>query len=307
MRIAVTGSTGLIGSALFPFLEQQEHQVIPVIRNAGESRRGGTIRWLPDKGVIAAEEWEGFDAIIHLAGENIANRRWTRRQKNKIFLSRTQGTRLLSQTLAELRYPPRVLLSASATGYYGARKSTETVSESSTQGKGFLAEVTHAWEESTKAAEDAGIRVVHMRFGIILSRYGGALAKMLPLFKWGLGGKIGTGKQMMSWVTLQETARIISFLLEAEDVSGPVNIVAPAPVSNQEYTRILARTLHRPAVFPLPAPVARLALGEMAQELLLSGSRIVPEKLTHAGYEFQYTNLESALKDELKAKASLFI
>lgn len=301
MRIAVTGATGLIGSALSSFLEQQEHQVIPVIRNAGGSRQEGTIRWLPDEGVLAAEDWEGLDAVIHLAGENIANHRWTRRQKNKILLSRTQGTRLLSQTLAELRYPPRVLLSASAIGYYGDRKPTESVSESSIQGKGFLAEVTHAWEESTKAAEDAGIRVVHMRFGVILSRYGGALAKMLPLFKWGLGGKIGTGKQMMSWISLLETTRIISFLLEAEDVSGPVNIVAPAPVSNQEFTRILARILHRPAIFPLPAPVARLALGEMAQELLLSGSRIVPEKLKHAGYEFQYTNLELALKDELKS------
>lgn len=299
MRIAVTGSTGLIGSALSPFLQQQEHQVIPVIRNAGESRREGTIRWLPDKGVIDAEEWEGLDAVIHLAGENIANRRWTCRQKNKILLSRTQGTSLLSQTLAELRYPPCVLLSASAVGYYGDRKPTETVSESSTQGKGFLAEVTQAWEESTKVAEDAGIRVVHMRFGVILSRYGGALAKMLPLFKWGLGGKIGTGKQMMSWITLSETSRIISFLLEAENVSGPVNIVAPAPVSNQEFTRILAGILHRPVVFPLPASVARLALGEMAQELLLSGSRIAPEKLKHAGYDFQYTSLESALKDEL--------
>ncbi|OYD07285.1 TIGR01777 family oxidoreductase [Paludifilum halophilum] len=297
MRIAVTGGSGLIGTAIRSELEKQGHQVTNLTRKGsdrGEEEK--VLLWEPERGEIDAGGLEGMDAVIHLAGENISARRWTSKQKERIRESRIRGTTLLCETLARLRQKPKVLLSASAFGYYGNRDSSETLDESAAPGEGFLARVTEEWERSTRAAEEAGIRTVHMRFGMVLSREGGALAKMLPMFKLGGGGRIGDGNQMMSWISLEEIPRIVSFLLQREELSGPVNIVTPHPVSNAVFTRTLGQVLRRPAVIPLPAFAARLFLGEMAEELLLSGSRTLPCRLMEAGYTFSYPELPSALR-----------
>ncbi|MFO0968307.1 MAG: TIGR01777 family oxidoreductase [Gemmataceae bacterium] len=294
MKIAITGSTGLVGSALVTFLAADGHRVMRLVR-AGVASGSEDIHWDPSRGEIDAARLEGLDAVVHLAGENIAARRWSDEQKARIRDSRTQGTRFLSETLAGLRRPPRVLVSASATGFYGSR-GDEELSEESPSGSGFLAEVCRDWEAATASAARADINVVHVRFGVILSPKGGALRKMLTPFRWGLGGRIGPGRQWMSWIALDDALGCIRHALSAHGLRGPVNAVAPHPVTNREFTRTLGRILRRPTIFPMPRFMARLAFGEMADELLLASTRVMPRVLLASGYRFLFGDLENALR-----------
>ncbi|MBM4069718.1 MAG: TIGR01777 family protein [Planctomycetes bacterium] len=294
MKVAITGSTGLVGSALVPLLSTGGHNVVRLVRSADGSR-AGEVAWDPATGRIDADGLEGLDGVVHLAGENIAARRWNAEQKARIRDSRVQGTTLLCETLAKLRQPPRVLISASAIGFYGNR-GDEPLHEASGNGGGFLPEVCREWEAATQPAAKAGIRVVHLRFGIILSPRGGALAKMLTPFRLGLGGRIGSGQQWMSWIALDDVVGSIYHALATESLRGPVNVVAPRPVQNREFTRTLGRVLWRPTLFPMPGFMARLAFGEMADELLLASARVSPQALLDSGYWFLYSDLESALR-----------
>ncbi len=292
MRIAVTGAGGLVGSALVPFLATDGHAVIRLVRG---SPRSEDILWDPAGGVTDLSRLEGVDAAVHLAGENIAAGRWTPRRKEEIRRSRVEGTRRLSESLARLSRPPRVLVSASAIGFYGDR-GNEILTEDSAPGGDFLAQVCREWEAATEPASQAGVRVVHLRFGMILSPAGGALRKMLPPFKLGAGGRIGSGEQYVSWIAIDDAIGAIHHAVCTESLKGAVNGVAPAPVTNAEFTRVLARVLSRPAVFPMPAFAARLAFGEMADALLLSSQRVMPARLQASGYRFQHPELEGALR-----------
>jgi uncharacterized protein (TIGR01777 family) len=292
MQIAITGSTGLVGAELVTFLTTGGHHVSRVVRN---NPTGSDIAWNPTAGTIDAERLEGLDAVVHLAGENIAARRWNAEQKARIRDSRVQGTKLLCESLARLRRPPRVLVSASAIGFYGDR-GDEELTEASASGSGFLPEVCREWEASTAAAEKAGIRVVHLRFGIILSPKGGALAQMLTPFRFGLGGRLGNGRQWMSWIALDDAIGCIHHALATESLRGPVNAVGPKPVTNLEFTKTLGRVLARPTIFPVPGFMARLAFGEMANDLLLASTRVLPKALLESGYQFMYPDLEHALR-----------
>lgn len=297
MRVAITGSTGMIGSVLTERLREAGDSVVRIVRHADAiDETDEFVKWSPREGAIEGEKLEGIDAIIHLAGENIGSGRWTVKRKSEIVKSRVEGTKLLCHTLARLCQPPKVLLSASAIGYYGNRDPGETVAEDSAVGKGFLADVCRKWEQATQPAQEAGIRVVHLRFGMVLSTRGGALGRMLPLFKVGLGGKIGRGEQDVSWIALDEIPNIVQHLLSSAQLSGPVNVVAPHPVSNAEFTRTLAQVMRRPAVFPVPSAAIKLLFGEMGEELLLNGSRVIPRKLQLSGYTFIYPELEQALQ-----------
>jgi uncharacterized protein (TIGR01777 family) len=278
-------------------LEAHGHLVRRLVRQ--DVRDGEReIRWDPDGGQIDAAELNGVDGVVHLAGENIAGRRWSADFKRRILESRTRGTRLLATTLAGLDMKPSVLVSASATGFYGNR-GAEPVDESSPSGSGFLAEVCREWEAATEPARDAGIRVVNLRTGVVLSPNGGALARMLPPFRMGVGGVVGAGRQYFSWIALDDLASAIMFALETESLSGPVNAVAPGAVTNREFTKTLGRVLGRPTIFPMPAFAARLAFGEMADEMLLGGVRVTPRALTAAGFQFAYPQLEPVLRQLL--------
>ncbi|MGC3972326.1 MAG: TIGR01777 family oxidoreductase [Pirellulales bacterium] len=292
LRVLVTGSGGMIGSSLIPMLTTGGHTVARLTRT--QSKRGG-IRWDPEAGEIDPSALEGFDAVVHLAGESIAAGRWNEERKRRILESRTKGTSLLAGTLAKLKNPPKVLVSASAIGFYGDR-GDETLDERSTPGVGFLADVCKAWEASAEPARAAGIRTVNARIGIVLSMAGGALQKMLLPFKLGAGGKIGSGRQWMSCVALDDVVGAIHHALFTEAITGPMNIVAPTPVTNAEFTKTLGRVLVRPTIFPMPAFAARLALGEMADALLLSGQRVLPQALQLTDYRFRFPTLESALR-----------
>ncbi|MFQ5807717.1 MAG: TIGR01777 family oxidoreductase, partial [Phycisphaerae bacterium] len=256
------------------------------------------ICWNPAADEIDAPALEGVDAVVHLGGVNIAGGRWTAQRKAAIRDSRVASTRLLSQALAQLKKPPRTFLCASATGFYGDR-GDDLLTEESPPGKGFLPDVCQAWEVAAAPARQAGLRVVNLRIGIVLSRNGGALKKMLPPFKMGLGGVVGSGRQYMSWITLDDLVRAIDFLLRAESVSGPVNAVTPNPVTNREFTRNLGRILRRPTIAPLPGFVVRALFGEMGQALLWEGNRVLPTRLEQARFSFLYPELESALRREL--------
>jgi uncharacterized protein (TIGR01777 family) len=279
-------------------LEENGHLVRRLVR--GEIRDGDReIRWNPAAGEIDAAELEGIDAVVHLAGENLAARRWNAEVKREIRDSRVRGTRLLAETLAGLSSKPDTMISASAVGFYGDRGEA-TVDESSERGAGFLADVCSEWEAATAPAREAGIRVVNLRIGVVISGDGGALAKMLLPFKLGVGGVIGSGRQVWSWIALDDLVRAILFLLEQKTLSGPVNAVAPEAVTNREFTTTLGRVLRRPTIFPMPAFAARLALGEMADEMLLSGARVEPRALDSAGFVFAYPQLEPALRASLR-------
>jgi hypothetical protein len=297
MNILVTGANGLIGQTLIPFLTTGGHRVSRLVRFKPQGR-GAEVYWNPALGGIDAAKLEGFDAVIHLAGEPITGR-WTAAKKTAIRESRVKSTRLLCETLARLSRRPRVLLSASASGYYGDR-GDEVLREESGARSSFLSQVCQEWEAATKPAAAGGIRVVNLRFGFVLSPAGGGLAKMLPAFKMGAGGKIGSGKQYMSWIGIDDLLQIILFATTAETLTGPVNAVAPNPVTNVEFTKTLGRVLGRPAIFPMPAFVVRLAFGEMGKELLLASTRIHPARLLSAGYQFRFPELEGALRHVLE-------
>lgn len=291
MRVAITGSSGLIGTALRRSLNADGHEVLPVIRRTGGPT---TIRWDIDRGEIDAAALEGVDAVVHLAGEGIGDKRWTREQKERILTSRTKGTSLLSGALASLSSPPPVLISGSAVGFYGDR-GDEVLTEASPRGKGFLADVVVAWEAATEAAEAAGIRVAKIRTGIALDRDGGALGKMAKIARFGVLGKLGSGDQWMSWIALTDHIRAVRFLIE-RDVRGPVNLTAPNPVTNAELTKALGKAVHRPTVIPVPSFGPKLLLGrELADALLLEGQRVLPSVLLEAGFEFRYPDIEAAL------------
>ncbi len=294
MIIAVTGSSGLVGSALCAALETEGHLVRPLVRRPVRER-AHEIRWDPAAGMIDATELADVDAVVHLAGENLAARRWSPSFKQEIRDSRIRGTSLLCQTLAGLASKPAVLVSASAVGYYGDR-GEEVVDESSPPGHGFLAEVCQAWEAATQPARDANIRVVNLRTGVVLGTVGGALAQMLTPFRLGLGGIVGNGRQYLSWIAIDDLVRAIQFALLAAAVSGPVNAVAPHPVTNREFTKTLGRVLKRPTIMSMPAAAARIAFGEMADEMLLAGARVDPRALSTARFEFHYPQLEPALR-----------
>jgi uncharacterized protein (TIGR01777 family) len=292
MKILVSGASGLIGGTLVPFLSSGGHEVIRLGRGR---KRAGTATWDPDKGTIDREALEGLDAVVHLAGENISTGRWTAQKKARIHDSRVHGTRLLCEALAGLQRPPSVLVAASAIGFYGNR-GRDIVDEDSAPGGGFLADVCKEWEAATAPAVARGIRVVNMRFGVVLSGNGGALASMLTPFKIGAGGPIGGGEQYVSWIAIDDAADAILFALTTPSLSGPVNAVAPTPVTNAELTRTLGAILSRPAVLPMPAFAVRLLFGEMGDELLLSSTRVEPHRLRTAGFTFRFPVLEPALR-----------
>lgn len=293
MDVVVSGSSGLIGGALTTALAGAGHRVVRLTRGGGQGP--GTHGWDPEAGTVDAAGLEGVGAVIHLAGEGIGARRWNEAHKARVLDSRVKGTTLLAETLIKLDRPPATWLSASAVGYYGDR-GDESLTESSPPGTGFLADVCQAWEASTAPAQAAGIRVAHLRTGIVLSAQGGALAKMLRPFKLGAGGRMGSGRQWMSWISLADEVGAIVHLLGADGVRGPVNLTAPEPVRNADLAKALGRALHRPTVVPIPAFALRALLGaEMAQELLLAGQRVMPERLTASGYTFIHPDLASAL------------
>lgn len=295
LRIAMTGGSGLIGSSLTSLLRAAGHRVTPLVRRAPGH---GEIGWDPAAGRIDAAALEGTDAVVHLAGESIADGRWTAARKRRILESRTSGTGLLAGTLARLARPPAVLASASAIGYYGDR-GDQRLDEGSGPGEGFLPLVTRAWEAATSPAEEAGIRVVRTRFGIVLSADGGALARMLPPFRAGLGGRLGSGDQYMSPVALDDVAAALQHCIVTPAVRGAVNVTCPGPVTNREFTRILAAVLRRPAPFVVPRFALRVAMGEMVDELLFASARVEPAALLASGYRFRHPTVESALRHVL--------
>ena len=298
MRILVSGSHGLVGSSLLPALSGKGHQVARLVRGLSGAV-GSEIAWDPEGGRLDAAQLAGFDAVVHLAGEGIASRRWTAEQKARIRDSRTKGTRLLAEAIAGLPTPPRTLVSASAIGYYGDR-GEQTLVEESAPGLGYLPEVCQAWEAATEPAARKGIRVVCLRFGIILSPAGGALAKMLPPFRMGAGGILGSGRQYMSWISLDDAVGAVLQALETSPLRGPVNAVSPQPVTNAVFTKTLGRVLMRPTIFPMPAFAARLVFGEMADALLLSSTRVEPKRLLASNYPFRHGELEPALRHLLR-------
>jgi len=299
VRIAVTGSTGLIGAALVAALRDGGHRVIRLVRQTPAS--GDEIAWDPlaPTGGLAPGALDGLDAAVHLAGANVAGRRWTAAYKEEIRASRVRGTRALAGALAAAGAPPSVLLSGSAIGWYGDTGGRE-VDESSPAGSGFLPDVVREWEAAARPAEEAGIRVVTMRSGVVMSRRGGVLARMLPPFRLGLGARLGSGAQVMSWITLADYAAIVSFLLAHPEITGPVNLTTPHPVTNAEFTSALATAVHRPGLLFLPEPALKLALGGVSSDILAS-ARVMPRRLEAAGYRFRYPDLPAALAAELAA------
>lgn len=291
MRIGITGASGLIGTALGARLRSDGHDVVPFVRGEG---RPGSIRWDPAKGQLDPADLEGLDAVVNLAGEGIGDHRWTAEHKRRVLQSRVDGTRLLSEALVATTDRPAVLLSGSAIGYYGDR-GDEVCTERSAPGSGFLTEVCQAWEDATAAAEAAGIRVAHLRTGLVLDTKGGVLPRMALPVKLGVGGRLGSGKQWHSWITLDDHVGATRFLLD-HDVSGPVDLTAPTPATNAEFTKALGRALHRPVWLPVPAAPLRLVLGkELADNLLFTGQRVLPEVLASSGYDFAHPELDEAL------------
>ncbi|WP_338869152.1 TIGR01777 family oxidoreductase [Myxococcus stipitatus] len=292
--VAITGASGLVGSALVPLLTTGGHGVKRLVRRRAESSRG-EVAWAPDKGEVDTAALEGVDAVVHLAGVNVAGKRWSPEYKDAILKSRAEGTLTLSEALARMKRKPRVLVCAAGVGVYGDR-GDEPLTETSAPGTGFLADVCRAWEAATAPAEAAGIRVVHLRIGPVLDARDGALAKMLPPFLAGGGGPIASGRQWMSWVSLEDLLGLIHFSLFTDAARGPINAVAPGAVRQGDFARTLGRVVRRPAVLPMPAAVIRTLFGEMGQEALLAGARALPTRAEQLGYSFVLPELEGALR-----------
>jgi uncharacterized protein (TIGR01777 family) len=300
--VLITGAHGLIGTALIPRLRADGHRVVRLVR--GEPEGSDDVRWDPAAGTIDAAGLEGIDAVVHLAGAGIGDKKWTPARKQLILDSRTQGTDLLARTLAGLTRPPQVLLSGSAVGYYGNR-GAEELTEASAPGDDFPARVCVAWEAATAPAEEAGIRVVHLRTGIVLAAHGGALGRMLMPFKLGLGGRIASGEQYMSWIALDDHVGATRHLLTDESVRGAANLSAPNPATNAEFTHALGDALHRPTVLPTPLlPLKAVYGGELVEHLLVNGQRVLPRVLQQSGYEFAHAQLDDALRAVLAAPAA---
>jgi uncharacterized protein (TIGR01777 family) len=297
VKILITGATGFIGTALSERLKSSGHQ-IAVLTRSGPAPSENRFFWNLDTGEFDIRVLRDIDAVIHLAGENIGAKRWTPEQKRRIAGSRIKSTALLVDTISRLDHRPRVLISASAIGYYGNR-GDELLTESSAPGVGFLSNLCREWEAEALKAAKPGLRVVCLRTGIVLSRSGGTLERMLPMFKFGLGGTFGSGNQHWSWIALDDAVRAVEFAVLNDRLTGPVNIVSPNPVTNAEFAKTLARHLHRPALFPVPAPILRLALGEMADSLILSSQRVEPKRLIDEGFEFSHSTLLSIFETVL--------
>jgi uncharacterized protein (TIGR01777 family) len=297
LRVAITGSSGLVGTSLRHFLTTGGHEVVPVVR---DSRKldDDSIFWNPSSGVLDEKGLQRIDAVVHLAGTSIASGRWTEARKRAIKQSRVRGTELIANTLARMKNGPKVLISASAVGFYGDR-GTDQLAEGDSAGKGFLAEVCRAWEGATRPAERAGVRVVSLRSGIVISPRGGALGEMLLPFKMGVGGRLGSGKQYVSWIDLDDMVALIAHAIYDETLRGPVNATSPNPITNSTFTSALGRALGRPTVIPVPGLAVKAAFGEMGTELLLWGQRVMPQKATKAGFDFFYEGIEDSLRFQL--------
>lgn len=297
LTVAITGASGLVGSNLRHFLTTGGHEVVSLVRDSRKMGQGDVF-WNPATGVLDEKALQRVDAVVHLGGTSIASGRWTDSRKRSIKQSRIRGTELIARTLATMKHGPRVLISASAVGYYGDRGS-EALNESAPAGRGFLAEVCRGWEGATKPAERAGIRVVNLRMGVVLSPSGGALGQMLLPFKMGAGGRLGSGKQYMSWIDLDDLTGLIYHTLYDESLRGPVNATAPTPVPNAAFTSALGRALGRPTVVPVPAFAVKAAFGELGTEALLWGQRVIPEKVLGTDFEFFYEGVEDSLRFQL--------
>ncbi len=301
MRVLVSGSSGLVGRSLDETMHREGHTVLHLVRPESADQRpaNGAVRWNPPSGEFDAAKADGADAVDHLAGASIADGRWSEERKRLLRTSRVDATRHLVSHLAKLSRPPRIFVAASAVGYFGDR-GDEVLIESSAPANDFLGKLCQEWEAESLQAEKFGARVVLLRFGIILASHGGALVKMLPPFRMGAGGPIGSGRQWMSWIALPEVIDVIHYALQNDALRGPVNTVTPNPATNKQFSKGLGRAVHRPAIFPLPGFVARVMLGEMADALLLSSQRVTPQKLQQAGYRFQHPDLDDALRVVLK-------
>lgn len=300
MKILISGASGLVGTAVAGALRKDGHTVKQFVR-PGATAHEGDVRWDPTSGIVDLAAMEGADAVICLSGASVGDGRWTAERKKVLRSSRVDLTGLLVDSLGRLKQKPGVFIAASAIGYYGNR-GDEILTESSAAGNDFIAQLARDWEAESARAESVGIRTVILRFGVVLSANGGALGRMLLPFKLGAGGRLGSGKQWMSWVALDDVVEIIRTAIADERMRGPVNVVAPGPVQNVEFTRMLANVLRRPAIFPAPAFALRIALGEMADELLLSSQRVIPQRLHAAGYHFRFENLEGALRAMFRAQ-----
>lgn len=300
LNILITGSTGLIGTALAFYLAQNQHRILRMVRRPPVG--ADEIQWDTSSGILDKSAIEGLDAVVHLAGSNLADGRWTEEKKRRICESRVVGTRLLAQSLSHLFDPPKVLISVSAIGYYGNRGDAE-LNEESAKGKGFLSDLCYEWEMATTLAAMRHIRVVIPRLGVVLSSEGGALARQLPIFRLGLGGRIGNGRQYISWIAIDDLVRVIHHAICCEQLEGPINAVSPNPETNLMFSKTLGSVLSRPAFCALPAFAARLACGQMADEMLLSSARVSPTRLIKSGYQFAFPQLKAALQHILQKPA----
>jgi uncharacterized protein (TIGR01777 family) len=299
MKVLISGASGLVGRHLIPTLQAKNHEIYKLVRKTPAN--SDEIQWDAEKGFSELEraKLENFDAVIHLAGDNVASENWSDEKKRKIKESRTVGTRVLVDALKTTQNPPKHFVSASAVGFYGNR-GDEILTEESAKGEGFLPDVCAEWEAEIVKAE-AFARVVFLRIGVVLAKDGGALDKMLTPFKFGIGGTVGSGKQYMSWIALDDLIKIFHFALENETLRGAFNAVAPNPVTNEEFTNTLGKVLGRPTVLPMPEFAIKLLFGEMGKTLLLEGSRVVPQRLQNAGFDFEFANLEEALKHVIES------